>query len=101
MRICATARLADGGSSTRLSYIRQPNVSAGSNFSEFHRLSFVTLMVKQVGDPAYVTLVRCLHTGMCALQGCGAVPDTAPHTAGSLEAYLRNCILDITVAVST
>jgi len=93
MRICATARLAEGGSSTRLSYIRKPNVLAGSNFHEFHKLPFVTLIVNQVGDPACVTLVRCLHTGMCALQGCGAVPDTAPHTAGSLEAYLRHHIL--------
>ena len=49
-------------------------------------------MVKQVGDLACMTLVRCLHTGMCALQGCGAVPDTVPDIADSLEAYLRQCI---------
>ena len=92
MLVCATARLAENGSSTRLSYIRKPNVFAASDLSEFHKLSFVTLMIKQVGDPACVTLVRCLHTGMCALQGCGAVPDIAPHTAGSLEARLRHRI---------
>jgi len=92
MLICAPKRLAEDGSSTRLSYVRKPNVFAGSNLSEIHKLSFVTLTVKQVGDPACVTLVRCLHTGMCALQGCGAVPDTVPHIADSLEAYLRHCI---------
>jgi hypothetical protein len=74
------------------SYIRKPDVFAGSNISEFHKLSFVKLMVKQVGDLACMTLVRCLHTGMCALQGCGAVPDTVPDIADSLEAYLRQCI---------
>jgi hypothetical protein len=99
MRICATARLAEGGSSTRLSYIRKPNVFAVSDCNGFHKPSFVTLMVKQVGDPCEVHTYR----NVCAARLWRSAGYSTSHCRqfGSAFAPQHPLSLDITVALST